>query len=193
VDLTCPFCKSSNPAEAPACGACSARLVKRCPYCAEEIQILAGICPCCASDLGAGGLDAPAIARPRRGFAEVGFEEAVLMDLALSLVTFGLYGSYVIYRIGRDLNYHAGRAALSPEIDAVLYLATCGLWAVYVAWHYTSFLNDVERREGVPASDIMSLCVVLSIVNLGWISMLVIQDQLNRHWRLHGRASARAD
>ena len=84
--------------------------------------------------------------------------------------------------------FHAGfqfGGALTLTLMILLILVTCGLWGIYVAYRYPTALNEIERAENVPGSDIMVICVVLTVVGIGFISTMIIQDQLNRHWRLH--------
>lgn len=185
VEIACPFCKARTADDAPACSACGARMVKSCPYCAEEIRILARRCKLCESDLVEGGDDSAPAIRALRGSGQIAEQENVVLDVVLSLVTFGLYTAYVIYRMGRDLNYHAGRQEVQPELDATLYVITGSLYGIWVAYRYSTLLNSIERAEGVPARETMVISVVMAVVFMGWISMLLIQDQMNRHWRLH--------
>ncbi len=185
MNLTCPFCKSETPSESLSCGSCRARLVKRCPYCAEEIQILARRCRFCASDLvEPSPHEAPAV-RTLPGSTYVGEEQSIVLDLVLVVVTCGIWGLAAIHRIGTDLNRHAGREIVTPTMDIILILVTCGLWGIYLAYRYPTALNEIERAENVPGSDIMVICVVLTVVGIGFISTMIMQDQLNRHWRLH--------
>lgn len=185
MDLACPFCKSRNGADALTCASCGARLTKTCPYCCEEIQIVALRCRRCDSLLTEGGIDGFPTLRLPRGAGLITREPDVVLDLVLCIVSCGLYGALLAWRMGRDLNTHAGRDELNPELDAVLYVATFGLWSIYVAWRYPTLLNRIERTEGVPGSDLMGLCILLGVSCIGWVGMVLIQDQLNQHWRLH--------
>lgn len=191
VNIACPFCKSATPYAEPACTSCGARMVKPCPYCDEEIQILARRCKLCDSDLVEGGDDSAPAIRTLRGSGQIAEEQNIVMDVVLSVVTCGLYTAYVIYRMGRDLNYHAGRQEVQPELDAVLYIVTAYLYGIWVAYRYSTLLNSIERAESVPAGDTLVISVVMAVVGMSWIGMLIIQDQMNRHWRLHMERPAR--
>jgi hypothetical protein len=184
MTIACPFCKEATPEDAPACPACRARLARPCPYCAEEIPILARRCRLCEEPLGATDGEEPA-ARLLRGSGLEVVERDVVRDLVLCLVTLGLYGAVVAHRVARDLNHHAGREALDPDVDAALYVMTLGFWSAFITWRYLTLFNGLERAEGVPSSDLLGLCTILSVVGLGFVSLLILQDQLNLHWRLH--------
>lgn len=88
-------------------------------------------------------------------------------------------------RVGDDLNAHAGRAVARPGRDALLVLATAGLWGIVVAIRYPNAFNDIERREGVPSTDVLAVSVVLACVWLAPVGQIVLQDAMNRHGRLH--------
>jgi hypothetical protein len=38
----------------------------------------------------------------------------------------------------------------------------------------------------------MVISVVMAVLGMAWIGMLLIQDQMNRHWRLHRERPAQA-
>ncbi|MBI3951228.1 MAG: hypothetical protein HY314_12330 [Acidobacteria bacterium] len=66
---------------------------------------------------------------------------------------------------------------------------TCGLWGVYVAYRYPKLIDEVERRVGLPESNLSLVCVLLTVFGiakvygLGLISLALMQNQLNKVWR----------
>lgn len=196
MPVTCPSCGQPASEGARVCKGCGAALSKRCPHCAEWIAVLAARCPFCAADL-AGG-PAPVLrtahAAPAGGISpgagRVGERRELILAFLLTFVTCGIFGLYLMYKIGDELNEHSGSSGLNPGLDILLGLLTCGLWFIYARYRYAETLRDLSVREGGEAQDVTTLCLVLDIAALCFgftalVSLLVLQNEVNRHWERH--------
>ncbi|HYF00443.1 MAG TPA: DUF4234 domain-containing protein [Planctomycetota bacterium] len=178
----CPMCAEAVPADAKVCPWCKSVLERRCPACAETIPADATVCRFCRSAVAAGEVPV----RPRAAVAgPTGEERDVLTLVLLTLVTCGIYGLVVSYRIGEELNAHRGRADLRPGLDIVLSIVSCGLWGIYVMYCYPRALEDVVRDEGGTPPQIMLPCLLLSIFGLHIVALAIFQHELNAHWKTH--------
>ena len=184
----CPFCSKDLAEHARVCRHCGAAIVKRCPFCAEEVPVQAQKCAYCASDLLGRTPSAAAMptlmSAPRVPMGPVGDRRDILLSVILMFVTCGIYGIYQLYKIGDELNQHAG-AGLNPGLDILLTFLTCGLWAIYVHYRYASALKELTEREGVPVVDLVVPAVVLTVFGFAWVSMILMQNELNHHWERH--------
>lgn len=119
----------------------------------------------------------------------VGHERSIAGLLILSLVTCGLYGFAWLYHIGDDLRKRLGRDEPHAGLDVLLTIVTCGLWGVYVAYKYPKLIDEIERKAGLPESNLSLVCLLLTVFSLwkvyglGLISLVLMQNQLNRLWR----------
>jgi hypothetical protein len=180
----CPFCVEDIPAESKVCKFCSSTVVKKCPFCAEEIVATARLCPVCKSAIAEGGATSvPAPPRPPTG--PLGEERSVVTAILLTLLTCGIYGLVLLYKIGDELNAHEGKGRINPGVDLLLTFVTCGLWGIYLMYHYPRVLHDITREENRPIVDIAVPCLVLSIFGFQIVSLAILQGELNKHWEAH--------
>jgi len=184
---TCPFCSQPAVEGAMVCKNCGKALVRRCPYCAEDVAVLAIKCRHCGSDIGTPGRGAP-LPVPA-GAAPVGTERNLVVTLLLCFITCGIWGLVALYDIGTDLNAHRRRADLSPGLDILLGLLTCGIWFIFVLYRYAQVLKEITEEEGGPVQDVTTICLVLQLCKYigcpGIVSVLVLQNELNIHWKRH--------
>ena len=183
---SCPYC--ANPTKGSrVCGKCGRALVQRCPACAEDIPVLSHVCPRCRTEQPLEVAPRPAVL-----YADPAWpanERNVLVILLLWLVTCGLWGLVAMDQVGSDIRDHARRSDIHPGLDILLGFLTCGLWWIYSMHQYASALRDLSVQEGGPAQDVTVLCTVLEICRYflcpGIISTMVLQNELNQHWRRH--------
>jgi hypothetical protein len=180
----CPFCLQEIPEEAKVCKHCSKTVVKRCPSCNEEIVATAIKCRFCQSDIGAPG-PIPVKATVMRDDVPCGERRDIVLTLILMIVTCGIYGLVLLYRMGDEINRHSGRNELNPGLDLLLTLLTCGFWGWYVMYRYPKALQDLITEEGGPTTDLVLPCLLFAIFGMGIVSLLILQGELNKHWELH--------
>jgi len=175
----CPFCLGEIPEDAKVCKHCNSTVVKSCPACGKEILATAKKCRYCAADLDG--------AKPvvLRGDAPCGERREIGMSLVLMIVTCGIYGLVLQYRIGKELNRHIGRNEVNPGIDLLLIFLTCGLWVFYVMIKYPRMLEDAITEEGGKPPDLLLPCLLLTFFGFHIRALLVLQAELNKHWQLH--------
>ena len=184
----CPFCAEEIPQESRVCKFCSSTVVKKCPFCAEEIVATAVKCRYCSSDLSGGATGEPG-PRPtpkrQRADATLGEERGILVTILLCIVTCGIWGLVVQYKIGDELNHHQGRNQINAGMDLVLVFATCGLWTIYIMYKYPRVLQEVTVEEEMPEVDLSVPCILLTVFGLHIVSLAILQNELNKHWEAH--------
>jgi hypothetical protein len=183
----CPFCIEEIPEESKVCKFCNSTVVKKCPFCAEEIAALAKKCRFCQSDLSSatGESKAKPSAARLRSDRTVGEERGIALTVLLTLLTCGIYGIVVQYKIGEELNRHQGRNQINAGMDLLLLLLTCGVWGIYLMYKYPRVLQEITIEEEVPVVDIAVPCILLSIFGLHIVALAILQSELNRHWEGH--------
>ncbi len=180
---SCPYCAHAAESGARVCKHCGRALVQRCLACAEDMPVLSQVCPFCKSPQNA---PPPALrpAAPAYG-APVGEDRNIVLTLILSFITCGIYSLIVRYQLGTELNAHSRRAGLSPGVDILLAFLTCGFWLIYADYKYGQTLREICEEERGPVQDVSVLCLVLTLFGLGVISVLILQNEANTHWRRH--------
>ena len=181
----CPYCLEEIPEEAKVCKHCSKTVVKRCPSCAEEIVATAKKCRFCSADLEEKAAAMPVQAHVMRPDSTCGERREIVLTLVLIIITCGIYGLIVSYKMGDELNRHSGRNEINPGLDLLLTFLTCGLWVFYMMYKYPKVLQDVIQEEGGPANDLVLPCLLLTFFGLHIVALLILQGELNKHWELH--------
>ena len=177
----CPFCAEQIPQESRVCKFCHTALSRKCPFCAEEIGAKETTCPLCKTDLAAPG---KAVAS-RRAHGPLGEERGVAVTIILILLTCGIWGFYLQYKMGQELNEHEGKGRINPGLDLLLSIVTCGLWGIWVMYKYPQTLYDITVEEEVPPVDLALPCLLLMIFGFGVVSFAILQNEMNKHWEAH--------
>ncbi|MCQ2432076.1 MAG: DUF4234 domain-containing protein [Clostridia bacterium] len=103
--------------------------------------------------------------------------------LLLSIITCGIYGWYVIYRISKEVREFRGDASIDPGIELLLCILTGGLYSLYWYYKFSKLIFEMQTRCGTPApADNAILLVILTCVKLGLVSLMLLQSELNRVW-----------
>jgi len=185
----CPFCLQEIPEEAKVCKFCSRTVVKRCPACSQEIVATAKKCRFCSADLEEKPAPAPGPIPVKAVVlgpdVPCGERREIVMSLVLIFITCGIYGLVMTYKMGGELNRHSGRNDINPGIDLLLTFLTCGLWGLYLMYKYPKTLQDIIQEEGGTTSDLVLPCLLLTFFGLNIVALLILQNELNRHWELH--------
>ena len=123
-------------------------------------------------------------ASPRAFFGAPGPERNVALYVVLSLLSCGLFAPIWMYLIGRDLRRALVHEEIRPELDLLLALVTCGVWWVYLLYRYPSLIVALKRRVGLSGEDLPVISLILGILSLGLVSLVLMQSELNRIWRV---------
>ena len=112
-------------------------------------------------------------------------ERNPLMVVALTLLTFGLYSYYWLYKTTDELKEETGRDDLKPGVDALLALLTLGLWGIYAGFRNAQIVHEEMQARGLEHRDrslVVGGVAALSLVS-GWawiVAMGIAQEDLNR-------------
>lgn len=155
----------------------------KCPFCAEEIHNGSVKCVHCHSDLQGGGGGAAGAATLNAN--PIGVERNVIVVFLLSLVTCGIYGIIHFFQVAGDINRHYGFEKLKPGLDLLLIIVTCGIWYIVMCYQYGRAFYELELSEGLSPSDNSTLYIILAIFGLSFVPFLIIQNDLNEHWKKH--------
>jgi len=180
----CPFCLADIAEEAKVCKVCNSTVVKKCSACNAEILATARKCRYCAADL-----EGKPLPVARLSDAPCGDRREILITILLVLLTCGLWGLVVQYRMGDEINRHQGKNQLNPGMDLALVFLTCGLWVFYIMVKYPRALQEMIAEEGGSPSDLVLPSILLTIFGLHLVALLILQDELNKHWSLHAARS----
>jgi len=183
----CPFCFEEIPEDARVCPACKSTLVKKCTSCNAEILAAARRCRFCNADLEAPPATA-AVAAARPSDAPCGERREIVLTLLLFFVTCGIWGLIVQYKIAAEINRHSGKETLNPGRDLALIFLTCGLWVFYIMVKYPQAMQEMFAAEGGAAKDLVLPSFLLTFFGLHVVALLILQDELNKHWELHAPA-----
>ncbi|HEX5323854.1 MAG TPA: DUF4234 domain-containing protein [Capsulimonadaceae bacterium] len=108
-----------------------------------------------------------------------------VLILLFSFLTCGLYYFYVIYVISAETKDFLGRATesnISPGMEVLLTLVTCGIWNLYWDYRMGKRMAQMCQMVGLPVTDNAVLYLILDIFGIGFINILLEQDTLNRIW-----------
>jgi len=185
----CPYCAHETQTGSRVCKKCGRALIQRCVACAEDIPVLMQVCPLCKSPQNVPA-PPPAMTPPPPPAAlpnaPLGEDRNIIVVLLLSFVTCGIYNLVVRYQVGTELNVHARRpSGLKPGLDILLGILTCGFWFIYSDYRYAQELKNICEDEQTPVQDITVICLVLTLFRQGWITVLLLQNEANSHWKRH--------
>lgn len=120
-------------------------------------------------------------------------ERHPLWCFGLSIITFGIYALYWIYKLHQEIGVVTGRrGGTSPLATVVLCVLTCGIYQVWWAWQRGCEFREEARRRGSDEADMYpSLFLVLQLSSYlfgftGMIGLALMQDRVNQILRMHG-------
>jgi hypothetical protein len=108
-----------------------------------------------------------------------------LAVVALTLVTFGVYAYWWLYKTTDELRQETGRDELRPAVDVILTLITFGFWGVWAGYRNAKIAHETLEEDGEAHAD-KSLGVAafagFGLVS-GWswlVAMVLLQEDYNR-------------
>jgi len=128
------------------------------------------------SDVGAPSAPAAATEGP------LGKPRGILFVIVISLVTFGIYHLYWVYKVFEEMRRHTGEG-----IGGVLGLVIAIVIGIVNAFVLPSEIGKMYVRDGrsAPMTGWTGLWILLPIV--GWFVWIVkVQGALNRYWKSKG-------
>lgn len=106
-----------------------------------------------------------------------------VLVLVLSIITCGIYSWVIIYQISDEARQYTGDQSISPGLELLLCIITCGLYIIYWCYKYSKLIYNMQLRAGVNMpNDISTVALILPIFGLGWVSLLLMQSEINRVW-----------
>lgn len=108
-----------------------------------------------------------------------------ILVVALTFVTFTLYGYYWLYKTTDELKEETGKDDLHPVLDVVLTALTLGLWGLWAAYRNARIAHELFEEVGEKHTDRSLGVALFGVASFfsGWawlISMALLQDDLNR-------------
>lgn len=98
----------------------------------------------------------------------------------LSIITFGIYAIYWFIKINDDANKLANPPKkTSGGVAFLLTLITCGIYGIYWAYKMGKQLDSALERRGMPAKNGAVLYLILSVVGLGFVAWILMQNTIN--------------
>ncbi|MGE0791161.1 MAG: DUF4234 domain-containing protein [Sandaracinaceae bacterium] len=96
----------------------------------------------------------------------------------LSLVTFGLYGYYWLYKTSDELRAETGRKDISPRLDLLLTILTFGIYGIYAAARNAKIAHEELELRGQPHEDhslaVAGIAALSVISGYAWVIALAI-------------------
>jgi hypothetical protein len=217
----CPFCAEMIHDSEKTCPYCKSSLVKLCPYCGEQISAAAKKCKHCKTLLPE-IIEEKEEAPPSFYSRLYSRDLLTIFLLSLLTCGIYLYFLiYRIGRNIKDHNPQAeinpGREIVplcllyalfliltlhyifnpdSSLFQWICMLMVCAMLEGFFLWmvvRYAREIYEMNCLDKIDAEDKTLLCAILDILQLGFISLLIIQNELNKHWIAHdtkGRVSS---
>ena len=108
-----------------------------------------------------------------------------LAVVVLTVVTFGLYAYWWLYRTTKELQRETDRDDLRPLLDVLLAVVTVGLWGIWAGYRNSKIVHEEMLERGEEHLDRSMAVGVISALSLatGWawvVAMAILQEDLNR-------------
>ena len=125
-------------------------------------------------------------------------KRSVGVAIVLSLVTCGIYYLYWAFKLWDSL-YKANNRPSTAGTDLLLGIVTCGIYKHYMWYKSGKMESDAHRLYDLPPKDDSILYLILSVFNLGIVSMAILQSNINNtladvvnaaHQNPHGQSNS---
>ena len=106
-------------------------------------------------------------------------ERNLAVMFLLGFITCGIYNLCWMYMSRDEFKNFSGNNSINPGLEILLCLLC---FPYYYFWVYKACddIAQFQAATGRPVTNNGVLCIVLTIFGLGWITPLIIQDQLNK-------------
>lgn len=104
------------------------------------------------------------------------------MVLILALITCGLYGLVWMWQAETELKEELSLAEQNPGLDVLLTVLTLGIWFFVVIYRVSRQVAEAQRRVNVPPNDLTLLALILTALGFAFVSMTLLQVELNKIW-----------
>lgn len=101
----------------------------------------------------------------------------------LTIVTFGVYYIYWCYVTTRDINQYLEVKDMEAEVELLLIIFLFIPYIFYWYYKYGNRINDARYKARLPEKKIAIVCLLLSIIGLGYISALIMQYHINKIYK----------
>lgn len=98
----------------------------------------------------------------------------------LSIVTCGLYSLYWFICLSDDVNSLSEKEGTSGVAAVLLTIITCGLYGLYWSYMQGEKLDKIKTNRGIPSSNSGVLYLILSLLSVGIISYILMQNEINK-------------
>lgn len=105
--------------------------------------------------------------------------------VALSVLTFGIYAYYWLYKTTDELREESGRDDLHPTVDLLLAVLTFGLWGLWAGYRNAKVVHELFEEVGAKHTDRSAPVAVFGALSFvsGWawlVALGILQDDYNR-------------
>ncbi len=188
--MICPFCGASIPDGSNFCGECGKALPKADGvFPASPVPPFAGDLRSDIQDMmGQQEQRGPQPEQERTAeqttpviYNYIPVERSIALCIIFTILTCGLYSLYWIYVLNEDISDLAGeKPSMNGVLVILLSILTCGIFGFYWCYKMGAKLVQAQQMNGFPAaSDTPLICLLLSIFQLGIISLAILQDGVN--------------
>jgi uncharacterized membrane protein YjgN (DUF898 family) len=101
----------------------------------------------------------------------------IVVDIILTIITFGLFNIWVQYRQMQSVNQMQNEREFSFLLWSILCLFTFGLYHIYHEYVMSETIAKALNRP--PGTDGV-LAIILTIIGLHWIEDAIEQSHINR-------------
>ena len=101
--------------------------------------------------------------------------------ILLLCITVGIYGFYWMYKIAKELKYYLEDEKINPSLDLFLNIIFFP-YIIYWFYKYGKLVAEAQQKAGTVPRENSVLYAILSIFGLFFISMVMMQSDLNNVW-----------
>lgn len=107
-------------------------------------------------------------------------EKNIAVCLILSIITCGIYSIYWFICLSDDVNSLSKEEGTTGGVALLLNIITCGIYGLYWCYKQGEKLDTIKTSRGIPSSNSGVLYLILSLVGLGIITYMLMQNEINK-------------